>query len=343
MKKIINSQTKPKKKVPILELLVVIVTVSIFLSPFKASAAEANPGTVSVDYGDRSLQITLVETFDESVDNNPSYGRCEIENGDIALSGASACVDRYNITAPMLKAAGTLTGAKYVVLSLTNESDGEVWFCFQPEVPGHGNVFMGGEMGLKLYLVALDGSVTVLDNPAAEPAENNNRYGYGIPEDFDGFLFMPTSIFCDHLKWSTPIFTNDDPAFLSVGFNVYGDEPSSYFVTVHDLYIYTQDLPEYTPKPTKVPTAAPTEAPTAIATSVPSTIATSVPSTNAEQTAAASTNAPEATVAPKSDDTVPRKNNTWLIPVIIGGAAVAAAVVIAGVAASGKSRKKGKQ
>ena len=308
-----------------------VAVFALLVSAFAlAASAEAASDTFGIDYGDKQVEIKLIETFDESVDVNPSYGSCEIENGEIALSGSGACVDRYGITAPMLNAAGTLTGTKYVVLSLTNESDGEVWFCFQPEVPGHGNIFMGGEMDLKLYLVAKNGTVSVIDGPVAEPAVNNNRYGYGIPEDFDGYLFMPSSIFCDHLKWSTPIFTNDDPAFLSVGFNVYGDEPSSFFVTVHDLYICTQELPEYTPKPTEVPTEAPTAAPTAAPTEAP----TAAAATDAPVV----TEAPKATDAPKSDDTAPKKGNGWLIPVIAGGVVIAAAVIIA-VAASKKKKK----
>lgn len=309
-----------------------VAVLAMLVSAFAlTAAAEAASDTIGIDYGDKQVEIKLIETFDESVDVNPSYGNCEIENGEIALSGAGACVDRYNITSPMLNAAGTLIGAKYVVLSLTNESDGEVWFCFQPEVAGHGNIFMGGEMDLKLYLVATDGTVSVIDGPVAEPAVNNNRYGYGIPEDFDGYLFMPSSIFCDHLKWSTPIFTNDDPAFLSVGFNVYGDEPSSFFLTVHDLYICTQELPEYTPKPTEVPTEAPTAAPTAVPTEAPTA--------DAATDAPTATEAPKATDAPKSDDTAPKKSNGWLIPVIAGGVVVAAAVIIAVVAASKKKKK----
>ncbi len=335
------AKTKQNKLIITLFALIIactLIAAYTLTAALTAVAAGANADTVEIEYGDRPVQISLVETFDESEDTSPSYGSCVIEDGDIALSGASICVDRYNITTPMLKAAGTLTGAKYIVLSLTNESDGEVWFCFQPEVPGHSNVFMGGETGLKLYLVALDGSVTVLDGPIAEPAVNNNRYGYGIPEDFDGYLFMPSSIFCDHLKWSTPIFTNDDPAFLSVGFNVYGDEPSSYFVTVHDLFICTQELPEYTPKPTEAPTAVQAETPSAVPTSVPSAVPTEAAATDSPVTA----DAPETADASKPGDTAPAKKNNWLIPVIIGGAVVAAAVIIAAVAASRKNRKKDK-
>ena len=262
----------------------------------------------NADYEGQKVQLRLVETFDESVVDPWEYGECEIIDGDIVLSeeNAASCVDRYGITAPMLKEEGKLTGAKYIVLSLTNKSDGEVWFCFQPDTPGHDHAYMG-KMGLDLYLVGTDGTVSVINEPAAELAQNNGRYSYSIPEGFNGYLFMPSAIFCDHGKWFKSIFTNDDPIFTAVGFDVNGDEPSYFLVTVHDMYICTQELPELAPKPTEEPTEAP--------------------------------KTPEATESDESDDAAPKKKNGWIIPAITGGVLAAAAGVVAVTAASKKNKK----
>ena len=265
-------------------------------------------GKTLIDYEEKQVQLELIETFDESVVNPWEYGECEIIDGDIVLSeeNAASCVDRYGITAPMLKEVGTLTGAKYVVLSLTNKSDGDIWFCFQPDVPGHDHAYMG-RMGLNLYLVGTDGTVSMINRPAAELAQNNGRYSYCIPEGFDGYLFMPSAIFCDHGKWSNSIFKNDDPLFTAVGFDVNGDEPTFFLVTVHDLYICTQELPELTPRPTDEPTEVP--------------------------------KTPEANEVHKSDDVAPKKKNSWVIPVITGGVLATAAGVVTMTAASKKKKK----
>ena len=303
------------------KVLVIAAVLAMLVSAFAicVGAEEASLGTINIGYGDKEVQIKLVESFDESAlnPNDPNvYGQCEIKDGDIA--------------APMLNAAGTLNGAKYVVISMTNESDGEIWFCFQPEVPGYSDpVYMGGEMELNLYLVSKDGTVEVIDEPAAGPAVDLARYGYGIPEGFDGYLFMPSSIFCVLNQWDTPIFNNDDPAFRNVGFNVNGNDSSFYSVIIHDIYICTNELPEYVPEATEAPTAAPTEAPTEAPTSAPTEAPTDAPVV---------TEAPKTTNAPKTDDNAPKKNNGWLIPVIIGGVVVIAAVIAAVVAASKKKK-----
>ena len=300
--------------------------------PTEAPTMTPEEVITDISYGDKQVQIKLVENFNDSVVSPWDYGICEIIDGDVILSEeyAASCVDRYGITAPMLKAAGKLTGAKYVVLSLTNKSDGEVWFCFQPDTPGYEHAYMGGEMDLELYLVGLDGTVSVIDEPAAETSQNNGRYGYGIPEGFDGYLFMPSSIFCDHGDWSTPIFTNDDPVFTAVGFDVNGDEPSFFLVTVHDMYICTQELPEIAPKSTEAPTEAPTEVPTEVPTAEPTEAPTDAPVVTEE---------PKTTDDSKSEEPAPKKNNGWLIPVIIGGVVVVAAIIVA-VAAASKKKKK---
>ena len=277
-------------------------------------------GKTMIDFEDKQVQIKLIETFDDSVVAPWEYGDCEIKDGDIVLSeeNAASCVDRYRITAPMLNEAGTLTGAKYIVLSLTNESDGEIWFCFQPEVPGYGDVYMGRVKGRNLYLVGTDGTVNEIYRPAAELSQNNGRVSYGIPEGFDGYLFIPTSIFCEHGKWFTPFFANADPFFASVGFDVNGDGPSFFLVSVHDMYICTQELPELVPKPTEEPTEKPTEKLTEVQTEDPA----------------------GATKVPKSDDASSKKDLNWLIPVIICGVAVAAAVAVIIIVAAASKKKK---
>lgn len=241
------------------KVLLVVTVLAMLVSAFAICAGAED--TIGIDYGDKQLQIKLVETFDGSTVSPSQHGECEIVDGDVIMTAerAMSCVDRYGITTDMLTAAGTLNGAKYLVFSMTNESDGDIWFCFQPQVPDHGNVYMGGEMGLNLYLVGKDGTVTVINAPAADPSMNNARYGYGIPEGFDGYLFMPSAILCDLNNWTTSVFTNDDPTFLSVGFNVYGNQADHFRLIIHDMYIYTQDMPEYAPKPAETTNDDPVE------------------------------------------------------------------------------------
>ena len=214
------------------------------------------PETVEIPYGDGgAVTLKLVESFDNSKDAESPYGKCTIENGEILLEGMVTCVDRYGIKAPELKAAGVLEGAKYIVFSVENSSDGDVWFSFQPEVPGCGNVFLGGEIeGGRFILVDKEGNMTVETEADGVPDTNNGRYGYTIPEEFQGYVFIPKELFCRHQQWSKPVFDEGkDPEFTAVGFNVYSDIAALYEVKILDMYT-AEELPEYVAKPTPEPT-----------------------------------------------------------------------------------------
>lgn len=222
------------------------------------------PETVEIPYGDGgAVTLKLVESFDNSKDAESPYGKCTIENGEILLEGMVTCVDRYGIKAPELKAAGVLEGAKYIVFSVENSSDGDVWFSFQPEVPGCGNVFLGGEIeGGRFILVDKEGNMTVETEADGVPDTNNGRYGYTIPEEFQGYVFIPKELFCRHQQWSKPVFDEGkDPEFTAVGFNVYSDIAALYEVKILDMYT-AEELPEYVAKPTPEPTNTPEPTPT---------------------------------------------------------------------------------
>ena len=86
-----------------------------------------------------------------------------------------------------------------------------------------------------------------------------------------------------------------------------------------DVVVYGYYSGQTTDEPTEAPTEAPTE-----------TAATDAP---------VITEAPKETEAPKSEDNTLKKNNGWLIPVIIGGVAVVAAVAIIAVVSKNKKKK----
>ena len=94
------------------------------------------------------------------------------------------------------------------------------------------------------------------------PDTNNGRYGYTIPEEFQGYVFIPKELFCRHQQWSKPVFDEGkDPEFTAVGFNVYSDIAALYEVKILDMYT-AEELPEYVAKPTPEPTNTPEPTPT---------------------------------------------------------------------------------
>ena len=96
------------------------------------------------------------------------------------------------------------------------------------------------------------------------------------------------------------------------------------------------DPPAPTEKPTKKPTAEPTQEPAA--TEAPTEAPTEVPTDVPAVTDAPATEAPNATEGSKaSDDT--KKDNKWLVPVIIAACVVAAAVIAALAIAASKKKK----
>ncbi len=244
---------------------IICVLCAIFALCFSITVfAEETAKTVVIPFGDGgTVALKLVESFDNAEDSPSEYGTCTIENGEILLEGMASCVDRYGIKTPELKAAGKLEGAKYIVFSIENGSDGDIWFCFQPEVAGYGNVFLGGEIeGGRFILVDKEGNMTVETEADGSPETNNGRYGYTVPEAFQGYVFIPKELVCQHQQWDKPLFgEGKDPKFEAVGFNVYSDEAAVFELRIFDMFT-AEELPEYVPKPTPEPTNTPEPTPT---------------------------------------------------------------------------------
>ncbi len=84
-------------------------------------------------------------TFDGSF----GFGVATVQNGEMAITVNGQYFDCYAMTTAALPNA-SFTGAKYLALSIRNESDGDVYFCLQPIVTAGGaNMFLSGELAKK--------------------------------------------------------------------------------------------------------------------------------------------------------------------------------------------------
>lgn len=258
--------------------------------------------TVKIAYGSDEIQLTPVDALDDAahvVDGSYGWGTATFGDGKILIE-TNQMFDAYGMDT---EAFGSFdwAGMKYIVFSVENTSDGDIYLCFQPTVPGAGNAFTSGALAkdnpVKL-VSAKDG--TAKDAKFSGTQAINNRDCFIIPYRFTGYVFLPVGIIADLNSLSVPSFTGD-ASFQSYGFHVVPDDATYVELTILDVYA-CGDLPEYnepvvtTEAPTEAPTEEPTEAATDPVVTEPETTEqeTTVPEpeTTVEQATEAPTEAP---------------------------------------------------
>ena len=116
--------------------LLCILTLLCVLAGLCVLPLSAAEGNVTVRYGAEDLSLTLIDPLDDAgltFDGSFGFGVATVQNGEMAITVNGQYFDCYAMTTAALPNA-SFTGAKYLALSIRNESDGDVYFCLQPIV-----------------------------------------------------------------------------------------------------------------------------------------------------------------------------------------------------------------
>lgn len=304
--------------------LFIYLLVICFAQLISVLAVGAEEAPTKIKYGEKAeIDLKLAESFDTTDTDNLSVwpgGEISLnDKGELEFTTVSGTfVDVYDIPSDSLKNDASIQkGAKYFVVSFQNNSDGSVWFCFQPEKNDEAehHLYLSGEMDESVIWVNKNGVAEKLE--PSDSAAISARTGFEVPDQASGYLFIPVSIITSLGNWSTSEFSGD-PEIKSVGFHIAISDASYVEFTISDLYV-CGELPEYA-----APEATPTEAPTSTPEVTPTTGITDAPSKAPESSA---TKAPSSDITPDSSSSG-QKENTSNTGVIIAIIAVAAVVVI---------------
>ncbi len=295
---------------------VLLIALMLFSSVAMAEGKEAA-------YGTEKVSLTLADDLDEVEIGTAMFGSfaCDGEAVVISTSDAADCYDVALQQAPGNTAV--FTGKKYFVMEVLNNSDGDIYFSVMPRIEGSTNLFLRSNDTTKTVLV--DTSGVMQEAVWTDEASVSGRYGFTLPYEFEGYIFIPFSSICEHNQWDTSYLQEAAP-LTHLGMHAANYDSSYIEVFVYNLY--TADaLPAYTAPPTQAPTQTP-EATTPPAS--PEGQKTAAPQATETVTAKATAKAAE----PSSSG-----NSTTIIIIACAAAAVIAAVIIIAVISKKKKRQ----
>lgn len=244
--------------------LAALLLASLFVLP---TAAEDDKLT----YGTEEVALTLITDMsgEGTVDGFGGLGHATYGDGVLKLETSLNMFDAYGMDGDAFKAAGVLTGAKYIVLAVKNNSDGDFYFCFQPGVNG-ANIFISGKLAKENPVLLLSKKNKLTNAKFSAERAVNGRDGFLIPQDFEGHIFIPVAILADLNSLGTPYF-GGDAELIGSGYHTYPDD-ATYIELLIDAIYTCGELPEF--KTGEQPTEAQTSAVTEPVTEAPTESAT---------------------------------------------------------------------
>lgn len=238
---------------------VCVVTMICLLMGLCVLPLAAADGDVTVRYGAEDLALTLIDPLDDAeaaFDGSYGFGRAVIRDGKMTVSVSGQYFDGYNMVTEALPHA-SFAGARYLALSLVNESDGDIYFGLQPTVTeGGSNMFLSGELAKQNPVKLVSGDGKVQDARWSGTRAINGRDCFLVPYKFSGYVLIPLGIVADLNNLSTPVMA-EDGGLVSYGFHVMADDAVTVQVTLNDVYVCGV-LPEYR-EPAEETTTALTE------------------------------------------------------------------------------------
>ena len=218
----------------------------------------------------------LIDDFETAeINDEKTWHTGTVENVDGAIHLESRdLADAYGVGIPKANIEKKYQQALYLGFRVINHSDGDVYFNIQG-LTNSGDYFMSAELEKTYYLIDDEGfshEIIFLDSIG-----NFGRYSLILPEEFSGYILVPTDAITLASDWLTPIW-NDQIELETVGMHAttYGS-PAVYASHIHvevdDFFIVNDPIPTYV-EPTPEPTPEPTDTPKV--TSTPEVTPTSV-------------------------------------------------------------------
>ena len=263
--------------------------------------------TTKVMYGADEITLSLLCDLsgEGKVDGFGSLGVATYGDGQLLIESSHNMFDAYGMDTEAFTAAGELTGVRYIVFSVKNNSDGDIYFCFQPTANGS-NIFISGTLAKENPVVMLSDKGKVSNAKFSADRAINGRDGFLIPQNFAGYIFIPVGILADLNSLSTPYFTGD-ATLQGSGYHTKPDDATYIELVIFDIFT-CGELPEYKEpeQPTEPAAEETTEAPTEETTepeTVPESDTVAVSETVTEPVTESVSTAEEKTEAPS--ETVP--------------------------------------
>ena len=293
----------------------IILVVLVFTLIISTIVSYGEEGTdLEIKYGTSSITIKVVDDFSESGEPDKVWkdGFVELKDGRIYCDGITIA-DCYLITIQKANENKSVyIEADYIGFEIKNDSDGDIYYCFQGIVDG--NDAFTSPVGDK-DVILVDKHGFLHEVVFSDDASVYSRYGFIIPKGFDGYVMIPTTRITRLGTWDKPLWHGDVTidgvgVHVSLGENAYPEVDATFIEFSFDnFFVFSGEFAEYeapeTPEPTATPTPEPTKEPTP------------TPTKNTTPTATKGSS--------NKDD----QANFLMIPLIIGaGALILVAVVI---------------
>ncbi|NLN05489.1 MAG: hypothetical protein GX166_11890 [Clostridiaceae bacterium] len=298
-----------------LRLANIIIAAIVFILFISAVSFGQEPTDLEIKFGsDKSVTVKVIDDFSDSGPPDKVWrdGFVEMRDGKIYCEGVNIA-DCYLVEVPQANANKSLYAeAEYIGFEVQNECDGDIYYCFQGVIDGQ-DAFTSPQGEKDIILVDKNGYMHEV--VFSETEAIYSRYGFIIPEGFDGYVFIPTERITRLGSWQTPIWHSDVTiegvgVHVSTGENPYPGVDASYVeFWIDNFFVFSGEFPEYEAPETPVPTNTPTPTPTSTPKDTPT-----------PQKSAESTQKPDET---KTDD-----DKFPIVPVVIGAAVLVAAAVV---------------
>lgn len=143
--------------------------------------------------GSEKIAYTVIDTFegvDRVVNGWENYGTATVRNGKILIECRGNFYDCYDLCTDSI-AHSDWGGMDCIVFEVTNSSDGDVLFCFQPLDGARVNLYNSALLATEYPVKLFDTNKQELTDAkwVAEGAVHG-RDGFCIPWNFTGYIFM---------------------------------------------------------------------------------------------------------------------------------------------------------
>ena len=209
-----------------------IATIVITLLISVASFGQ-EPLDLEIKYGtDKTVVVKVLDDFSESGPPDKVWrdGFVEMRDGKIYCEGITIA-DCYLVEVPKANEHKSMyADAEYIGFEIQNKCDGDIYYCFQGVIDGQ-DAFTSPEGEKNIVLVDKNGLLHEVE--FSETAAIYSRYGFIIPEGFDGYVFIPTERITRLGSWDTSIWHSDVTiegvgVHVSIGENPYPEVDASY-------------------------------------------------------------------------------------------------------------------
>ena len=247
----------------VLTFAFVVLSITVLLT-FSAFAAESTSTSVTMN-GQATINLAVMDDFSETaadkVLNNGGLGTIEYIDGTLGKAIKISTDGNSGVANPQYNCQYDPTPGTdpdnndYVWQGYINKvsadtkgfafrvtAEGQTGFAFEPQF-----IISGGAVPFYLTATGDDMIVITADGVATVATTQESPWGRTVvklPENFDGWVIIPSGRLQGHATYNSPAFSTISGIWHTSFFVEQYVESSIGTITVHDMYTIAEDIPE---------------------------------------------------------------------------------------------------